>query len=209
MLIGRGPSFDPEAVPDDVTIAAVASAVFICPRTPDLWLTWDAPRYFEQTPDTSGWQHDHRCKWWDVFTPELPKHIPAYQNVPGKEVLLDKFTVHDAIPMELVHDLMRNRADFEGFRHGWADFENVHPWETDDDAPPSFDREGVIGKDGKRSHSLLFAVQVVARLGFKRVMFNGCDCLKGLSWVSEALDEWQPLAEAAGIEWIRKVNQCV
>jgi hypothetical protein len=54
-----------------------------------------------------------------------------------------------------------------------------------------------------RLHSLLFAVQVLARLGYQRLVFVGVDLTDNDHMtIADILADWQPLAHAAGIEWV-------
>lgn len=54
-----------------------------------------------------------------------------------------------------------------------------------------------------RNHSLLFAVQVAAHLGYKRQIFIGVDLLQPeLYEVSDVLKSWHADAQAHGIEWL-------
>ena len=85
----------------------------------------------------------------------------------------------------------------------WKSHPDVTMWEYRHELGPSFDVTGPIvqGPFG-HNHSLLFAVQVCARLGYPKVYFAGCDLLSmELRMVADVLANWYIRAQFCSIEW--------
>ena len=92
----------------------------------------------------------------------------------------------------------------------WRDW-NVTLWDTCETGEPNFtDRDAPVMDhrpwsqgDPPAPHSLVFAVQVAALLGFDRLVFAGVDLLEPhLQPIADLLETWAPAAAAAGVEWI-------
>lgn len=91
----------------------------------------------------------------------------------------------------------------------WMDW-NVTLWDTRDEGEPNFGQVGEPVMDHRpgygdhpRPHSLLFAVQVAALLGYSPLVFVGVDLLgPRLRLIADMLEQWQPLARLAGVDWI-------
>lgn len=87
---------------------------------------------------------------------------------------------------------------------GWDGYPNVTRWRYVECPGPLFDRHDDFVGQGHAcfNHSLLAAVQIMAKLGYKRQIFAGCDLNEGLlPNVAEVLKIWRPAAKTAGVEW--------
>jgi hypothetical protein len=92
----------------------------------------------------------------------------------------------------------------------WLRLPRVRVWEYATGAEPNFGAEGPIRSGDLRKtnapdtwhFSMLFAVQLAPRLGFRRLVFIGCDLLGPLVVVSDLLRRWHKPALAAGCEWL-------
>lgn len=92
----------------------------------------------------------------------------------------------------------------------WRNCPYVRVWPYEEKSEPTFVNGETIASGSMlksnvpapRHNSLLFAVQVAARLGFKRCVFIGCDLLEpGHIPVADMLRQWWPIALQHGIEW--------
>lgn len=97
---------------------------------------------------------------------------------------------------------IQKHVPINAFTSRWQMYPNVKTWEYIDAPDPSFTDGPCVAGPLPRNHSLLFAVQVAARLGFNRCLFVGCDLLDNESWaITDVLQTWWPPAKAAGIVW--------
>lgn len=182
ILAGRGPSIRSFDWPAGCDVAVVSGAVFAL-QGADHWITLDDPLNFQQATtslDQDAWPNSDTCSWWNALGSSMAKHIP-------QDIMFDAWRAEDA------------RCD------PWATYPNVTGYEYSHKAPPNFSGSGMIGLDGTRfNNSLLFSVQVVAHLGYRRVIFAGCDLNKliGQMYIAAVLQQWWPLAKEAGIKWV-------
>lgn len=98
--------------------------------------------------------------------------------------------------------------------HEWRQFNPLRGWQyTGGDWPDfrQFMNSPLVTGPLPRNNSLLFGVQVAARMGFKRMIFVGCDlqddygppeCPSLGSDTSFILQGWHDRAQACGIEWL-------
>lgn len=71
------------------------------------------------------------------------------------------------------------------------------------DTPDFCGNTPLIAGPLQRNDSMLLAVQVAARLGFRRLEFIGCDLLDNDRWpISDVLKDWHGHAKESGIEWV-------
>ena len=194
---------------------AVSSGVFAVPehvRPPEHFVSMDVPKWFfaalHDNDVEYAWQFDEHKPWTFWNDERIAKHIPAnrilrgyYRTMPGE--------VWDVIPPEAQDAFRREFMDHLhqfSFQPGWGDFSNVVPWDVNDGGPPNFGagRMGMtgVGGEGTIRNSWFFAVQVAARLGYKRLHFIGCDFLgEHYEAHRRRLGPWYELARAAGVEW--------
>lgn len=174
-LVGSGPSR--KVIPEDMDVAALSSGYMFC-DSPDLFITIDKARFFP------------------LYNRATPVHVPRGQYRAG-------FNPNEAGPcgdFDLMLTLMRKQVDW---CPGWADYPRVKVHETDWDLMPNFeDFDKPIGL-GRTMNSIIFAVQLVHRLGYKTIHFAGCD-MQSLNYSRAFLGmEWMyPVAKRAGYEWI-------
>lgn len=204
ILAGRGPSIAGMVLPDH-PIMAVSSGVFaIGDRRPEHFCTVDKPRYFcsDRSSIPHAWPHDPICKWWDVCESDTEKHVPSSVATHGGPVVVPS-GVQDTLDLDLAV-MLQERQGTPGTAPGWLDFPSVVQHTYERFAGPCFASDGVLGLgDSGQVNSVLFAVQVGARLGYKRVLFAGVDLAeKRLRDVSDTLGRWYPLARACGVEWL-------
>jgi hypothetical protein len=167
VLVGRGKSVETFDWPD-LPIAAVSSAIFIkqIPRQPDYWFVLDPARFFIGAPDGMPYKRwvymtDPNVKWWDACNSEIEKHVP--------------FGIPQVNPM---FDMFRAVAPDNGPDHtlpcpAWDEFPNVTQWPYKRADEVNWDGE-VIGSNGW-ANTLPFALQVLYRMGFRRVYFAGIE----------------------------------
>lgn len=99
-----------------------------------------------------------------------------------------------------------------GFQPGWGDYPNVRGWETKAYRKPKWTGNGPLAcwksketPDGFLFNSLLAAVQVATRLGFKRLKFIGVDLLPESGYgdtLAIVMREWHADAVKHGYEWV-------
>lgn len=91
------------------------------------------------------------------------------------------------------------------FARFWTEHPRVRVWEYDFDleAPDFTDAAGPLARGPQpKNHSLLFAVQVAALLGYERLIFLGVDLTSNeLHTISDVMRLWWPAAQAAGVTW--------
>ena len=190
ILVGRGPSIKTFDWPADVPIACVSSAIFLrcLPRKPAFFLTIDAARYFCGGAKRWRWQDDENTGWWDMCRDcEVAKHIT--HSGTRADPLAD---IICASPIDNVpDDRVPNPA--------WSEFPNVTAWGYDRWLPFNIDGPGPIG-GGQIAHSLIFAIQVLARLGFRDVGFAGVDMKT--DWLVKAAEALNALrGQSTRIKW--------
>ena len=58
------------------------------------------------------------------------------------------------------------------------------------------------GEQAYNNHSLLFATQVATKIGYRRLIFLGCDLIDNeLHQIDDTLQRWHPYALEQGIVW--------
>jgi hypothetical protein len=216
-LVGRGPSLDRVRLPEGLPIMAISSGIFaLPPHHPDVkhFCSLDQPKYFVH-PLKEGvdvaWANDPGITHWDFWSSKaITKHVPQRLNKAGHE--------RPAIPLEVVPEQWRAQVEHElekerlsGYQEGWADYPSVMGWEVVPQRPPSFGPKGVIGlccSECKRNgldairHTVFFAVQLAARLGFRKCLFAGVDLEPDRYEIQrELLKHWQVLAARDGMRW--------
>jgi hypothetical protein len=172
-VLGSGPSRNVR--PDGLPIAAISSGFLFAPVV-ELLITVDKCRYFPRYDGT------------------FPVHVPAGQHVKGWNPMEDG----PKGDLDLMCILMRKEMTW---CPGWADFEQAQPWPTEWEVMPSFGGTGQIGL-GRTMNSMVFGVQVLDRMGYRRLHFAGCDmhelnyaqAFDGMEWMYEQ-------AKGAGHEW--------
>jgi len=216
VLAGRGPSILTAQLPEGVPFCAVSSGVFCCHRKPAHFVTMDLPKYFTgkvRLPEDHYWSNDPKCHWWPFLNdPAVAKHVPEGIYRAGwdkKGVPPGKHKTVDIEDIMILLGGVKKRPDLLGWQPGWADFRNVaaHPWDLKH--PPNFGPDGPMGTGGEAvAKSVTFAVQLMARLGYRRMYFAGIDMhTRNLKRASDLMRSWLPLAEAAGVEWINLAPQ--
>ena len=86
----------------------------------------------------------------------------------------------------------------------WEDVPNATLYDIDEtDHGCNFSTEGKIcnGPLMDRRHTLLFAVQVLLRLGYDRVTFVGVDLISGHQSINSIMEQWYGRALEQGIKW--------
>lgn len=88
-----------------------------------------------------------------------------------------------------------------GYRDGWKNVPGVRAWRIGRFNGPVFSGTHEVHQDD-RFNSLLFAVQVAHCLGFRRIVFHGCD-LKGRGYASlrSTMAVWCIEARKRKLEW--------
>jgi hypothetical protein len=219
IIAGRGPSVYGFDFPEDVPVLAVASAAFALQHVP-LWgfCTLDTPKYFMEPlgKAETAWHLDEKARPWPFWaSADLVKHVPQVAAKNGHVRPMIPYEVLAKLPdhdRKCIEDVFLENPSLVGYQPGWLDYPNVRAWDVVPQSPPNFGTDGELGLWSQAAsdadfdavrHSLLFAVQLVARHGFKRVEFIGCDLLGKRFPVQRAtMREWMPLAESHGIEWV-------
>lgn len=174
VVLGSGPSRNIRPV--GVPICAVSSG-HLYVRDCEMMATVDKARHFPQ--------YDGR----------YPIHVPIGQYVKGWNPWTDGYNGD----LDLMCLMMREKIEW---CPGWADWKTAVTWATEYDAMPDFeDAEKPIGL-GRVMNSMIFVVQVLHRLGYRRLHFVGCD-MDELNYAEALVGmEWMyPRAKAAGHEW--------
>ena len=172
-VLGSGPSR--KIVPHDMTVAGVSSGYLFADT--DLFITVDKARQF---PKYDG---------------KVPVHVPGSQYYKGWNPMEDG----PKGDMDLMFLMMTRKIEWAP---GWADFSNVHAYQTSWEQMPTFGgHDGPIGL-GRVMNSLIFAVQVLDRLGYRRLHFAGCDVHElAYAQVVQAMEWMTSEAKNAGHEW--------
>lgn len=103
-------------------------------------------------------------------------------------------------------DLFDKHVALNSFHPAWLKAsDRVRGWKYMDVQEPDFSTnpDAVIAAGPLPiNYSLLFAVQLAPKLGYKRCVFMGCDMLLNeLSPIGDVLEAWWPRAKSMGIEW--------
>lgn len=206
IIAGRGPTV--KEMPSGIPIMAVSSGVFASPYKPKHFCTIDSPKYFtNKVRVDGGWADDPLCRWWNVLhDPVICKHVPSRGYGHGwekraRDIGRRRVSIEDV--MLLLGD---KRPDLLGWQPGWQDFPNVTSYHYSRRRPVNFTEQGWLGADDAPTQkSVLFAVQVAARLGYNLMIFAGVDlCDDTMAAMYDSLKQWYPVARRRGIEW-----QCV
>lgn len=90
------------------------------------------------------------------------------------------------------------------FADRWRKHPRVTVWPYEELGDPTFCPDSpIVSGPLPRNDSLLFGVQVAGCLGYRRLVFIGCDLIENERWaISDTLREWWPIAKAAGMEWL-------
>jgi len=217
LIVGRGPSVrgftDWDRYGD---VLAVSSGAFAIPpdsRPPKHFVTMDYPKWFfaelHDREAAHAWQWDQHAPWPFWADERIIKHVPEervnrgyYRAMPPE--------IWDVIPTEAQDAFRRELMDHMhqfSFQPGWGDFSNVRGWPMFMNRAPSY-RDGPLGmkgegEDGVIRNSWFMAVQIAARLGYRRMYFIGCDFLGDhYKHCRVRLAAWYDLARRSGLEWI-------
>jgi hypothetical protein len=230
IILGRGPSAYSTELPADADVMAVSSGVFAVPegRHVDHFVSLDVPKFFIAPlmgVYDIAWQNDKRARVWPFWSdPGVTKHVAAGRNRRGfvRMIPIDLF---DRIPERLhkwrepMKDALLECHHEIGFQPGWADYPNVRGWlvamtsgsvyeagtkpgPLPDELPSFVSPAEPLKLNGVRN-SLIFAVQIAVQLGYKRLLFAGCDLNEpGYEVVTATLRDWMPIAAEHGVEWV-------
>lgn len=220
ILAGRGQSVYGFDFPSDIPVMAVSSGIFAMQGVETLrhFCALDTPRYLISPISRAdiAWANDPRATHWPFWADaNIPKHVPTIiarrghirPRIPYS--VLEKLPEHDRQCIEKVFD---EDPSLTGYQPGWMDYPNVHGWEVIPQAPPSFGGSGPIGLWSQAAedagfdavrHSMLFGIQLAAMLGYRTIMFIGCDLHGDRFPVQRAtMREWWPQAIDAGMTWL-------
>lgn len=220
ILAGRGSSVYGFDFPPDIPVMAVSSGIFALRDVETLryFCALDTPRYL-LTPVSRAdiaWVNDERVCHWPFWSDALlEKHVPEIIARPGHVRPGIPYSVLEQLPehdRQCIERAFAEDPSLTGYQPGWLDYPNVKSWGVVPQERPSFDTHAPIGLWSQAAadagfdavrHSMLFATQVAARLGYTRHLFIGCDLHGDRFPVQRAtMREWWPLARAAGIEWV-------
>jgi len=213
-IVGRGPSLASYEFDPAITIMAVSSAVFALQVKPQHFCTLDAVKYFDDrhiADRDHSWPNSVHCRWWDfLHDGDVMKHVPLSRHKPGHErtIAVDLQERINAVHGGVGDKVM---AGFEKYPHalgwqpGWADYTDVHAYPMNPATGLCFDPNEQDAMTGLHacSSSMIFAVQVAAWMGFRRLIFVGCDLTHAVyELVTPTLKQWYPAAQKHGIEWV-------
>jgi hypothetical protein len=232
LIVGRGKSaysFDWSGV--DCPILAVSSGIFALPRDVkcDHFVTLDEPKNFMaqlMAHAPHAWQHDEQCRYWPFWADaSIVKHVInarirtiRHNPIPVRDILdsIKEWCLRVRRPHEfgMIRDAFYSElgdvvGNF-GLQPGWGDYQNVRGWNVKPLRYPKWFGDGPLAvlksrhEDGMLFNSLLMAVQVATRLGFKTIKFIGVDLVDvgyGDSLV-EAMRSWHKHAVRRGITWV-------
>lgn len=223
LIVGRGPSvhtFDWTSV--DCPVLAVSSGIFALPRSIhcDHFVSLDEPKYYmaqlmAQCP--GSWGNDPKSRYWPFWADaSIVKHVVGARIRHIEAPLLPLDIITKAVKARMAvtgeHEELRlvldaiyrevgsNLANF-GLQPGWGDYQNVRGWEVKALRYPRWE-DGPIAIH-RVYNSLLFAVQVATRLGFRTLKFIGVDLSEeGFASVAKIMRDWHGHAARRGYEWI-------
>jgi hypothetical protein len=214
-LIGRGPYLDLDRIDETVPVAAVSSSIFrLEGRRVDHMIAFDGLGSFinpKHTPSESEWRLDPWCRWWEFHQDRrINKHLPHFRNQKGFKLEVELPPRLDERYDAATADLIRQgvaKQNAAPWVHCWGDLNGVTWWEWKgrDFGPGFLPGEDIGHADCQWVHSLLFAVQVVHQLGYRRIVFNGCDL--EYPRTSKAIDlyrtiiAWHEKATELGFVW--------
>jgi hypothetical protein len=219
ILAGRGPSVYGFDFPPDVPVIAISSAIFACGGLPTLgcFAALDTPQHFlaPQSQADIAWGNDARANHWPFWSAAwLPKHVSDTACKTGyirPQIPYEVLERMGTVERECLNEISKEDPMFSGWQPGWMDYPNVTGWEVIPQDPPNFTEDGPIGLWSQAAadagydavrHSMLFGIQLAARLGYRRLMFIGCDLHGDRFPVQRAtMREWWPQARDAGMEW--------
>lgn len=183
---------------------------------------------------TNSWNDDPQARPWKFWTdPAIVKHVVAkrirtvdFVPIPFREIMASMREWADANKP----DCDRTGVGFNelrdafyeafgesgigqfGFQPGWGDCPNVRGWETKAYRYPKWTGDGPLAcwkskdtPDGFLYNSLIAAVQIATRLGYKRLKFIGVDLLPETGYgdtLALVMEAWHKHAVKAGYEWI-------
>ena len=211
LITGRGPSiYDHDWSTVTCPIMAVSSGIFAVPEhvQVDHFVTMDPLKFFmaglTDACDIS-WCRDERATHTAFWRDDLvTKHVLRSRLKPASYRTLPE-EIWDVIPDQHLRQFqkaMTNTLHAFGFQPSWGDCPNVRGWDIGIEDPPSLDGDGRLGIEGVRN-SWLMAVQIAAKLGYRRILFAGCDfshdCYDA---IAPTIERWHGIFADAGIEWI-------
>ncbi len=210
LIVGRGPSACGLERYRHLPAMAVSSGIFVFGRSnpPEHFATLDGVKFFQAglaKESQHAWQHDGKAECWPFWAdPDVTKHVSRRQMRPGSYRSLPP-EIYDVIPAHVQpafnRELLNNMHLF-GLQPSWVDFVNVQGWDIFGEQPMTFTDDGRIGSDGV-CNSMLFAVQVAYRLGYRDLQFLGCDMLDDFNEpAANTLRKFYPAAQAAGMDWV-------
>lgn len=232
LLVGRGRSayeFDwSRASKRD--IMAISSGVFTIPEGIKVkhFVAIDEPKFFMAQVmggADHAWQHDEHNRHWPFWADaSIVKHVPKQSVRHARNVPLPLPAIMQSLDT-WAHESQANAAIVQevregflgsigsdgspfGFQPGWADFQNIRGWEMCVCRRAKWGTEGPIAlwrTDARMPfcNSLFMAVQVAARLGYKRFEFVGVDLAESMYADSrEVMRRWCLQARRAGLQWV-------
>jgi hypothetical protein len=212
ILVGRGPSADALTWPCRHDVMAVSSGIFKIPSThpPEHFATLDTVKYYMAGlwPDAMiAWSNDSTIEPWPFWADQsIRKHVLSgctkrgtYRTLPRE--LIDHIPPkhRDAFNRELVSTM-----HLFGFQPQWGDYSTVIGWRVDKRHGPALDDalpDPVLGLE-ECPNSLLFGVQVAHQLGYRHLVFAGCDLWQDHHEEARVrLVQWSGRAKALGLRW--------
>lgn len=216
LIVGRGPTAYRYGAWWRSDIMAVSSGIFALPEgvAPKHFVTIDSAHFFNSPVNDHriAWQNDPQARHWPFWSDAgIAKHVSEVDAVPGR---YRPFPMQRALeatrlanhPDKVKAALLENFdwiQNHYGHIPNWGDYSGIVPWRVVIGAPPRFDcgsEDRIIGNGGMRN-SVFTAVQVAARLGYRRIGFVGVFDGEGYEQHRERLAAWYPQALAAGVEW--------
>jgi hypothetical protein len=111
------------------------------------------------------------------------------QHFPARVLRNTRLTKH--IPMDNMPSFTKYKAPL------------VRGWEIEFTPDPFFESGPLSVGFVDRAHSLLFAVQVLYRVGYRKLVFTGCDLHSPELWpIVDQMERWHVAAMDAGMEWV-------
>lgn len=214
VILGRGPSVYATALPHGVDVMAVSSGIFVLgpDRPPRLFCTMDPPKYFIlpcMGHSSIAWQNDAAAssvqgKWAFWSDAKIEKHVNMTRMKRG-HVRAIPFDLFERLPKRLKKYKRRMMqalpAHEMGYQPDWGDYPNVRGWPLILGGEANFDDDGPFALNGIRN-SMLFAVQLAHRLGYRTLLFAGCD-LNGPGYQEHrnTMERWYGMARERGFRW--------
>jgi hypothetical protein len=154
-------------------------------------------------PERPSWGNDPHVKQWPFYShPDVAKHVSHAAYAPTR-LRQCPTGLPDAVPARyrqlMIDKVLTHHA--WGFQPGWADYPNVTPWHVEPERPLNYGHHGEFGLLRSRN-TLVFATQLAARFGYRRLLFIGCDLVEASESRMRVLRECHRQSLKAGIEWM-------